>query len=422
MAKFTEDKLKKLSMFSLEKYLEDARVKFDEVDSSDATALKAAEEKFELLDAEMSRRSAPGLSTTPAAGKQLNMIQYRTLQEYMNKVTNFQPGQDVVKFIHQLDNAYKCTVNDENGLESEFCRLIPNSMCDDYKTNILKLPEADRLNFSKVKEYLMKSYQTHETIYQTMSKVWNLQQSPGEDIHSFGSRMEEKCLDIFNQIETKFLEEQKANSNGKTDFEARDAFLLMGSMLMVQHVRSKEPEAYKLMVRDIDNVFTPAQIALRAQSYVARIGTHEPAAVNNGTFHSNKPNPHPKKAKKDLDCHHWKRFGTCKFKDGPKDGKKKCEYRHADKFKKDKKPKPQQAMHTSGKSETHNQPTTPAPITPQPGPPPTPHPYYGMPQYFHPSMHNGTPQANPSFNFADARRRIEDHGYENMGQEVFHQN
>ena len=427
MAQFNQNQLKALSLFSLEKYLEEARGALNTVDSSDTTALKAAVQKFELFDTEMGRRqsssAAPGLNSTfITADKPSNNIEWRNMNDDLkDSVALFQPGREVTKFIHDLDNVYRTNVTSENGLEKYFCRAIPKRICQEYRTNFLTLPQADQENFAKIKEHLLKTYQTQETIYQTMSKVWDFQQGPGEDICTLGIRMEEKCLEIFEQIKTKFLQEQNVKSNGKTEFDAKDAFLLMGSMLMVQHVRTKEPVAYNLMVRDIDDAFTPAEIGNRAKTYTDRIGKSEPAAVNNGTFHSNKPSSQPKKPKNEMDCNHWKKWGSCKFKN-PKDGKKPCPYRHLDKYKKDQKPKSQKAMHASGNTGTIQHQNTPAPTPTQPGPPPpTPHPYYTMPQYYHPNMAHGPPQANPSFNFANARKQIEDIGYENMGQEVFHQ-
>ena len=433
--KFSAEELKNLSAHSLEKALDASRDKYFAGNPDNATEYKVLKEIFEMFDKEMSRRQAdnpaPGTIATVATGdKQLNSIDWKNMSDMVKEsVSLFQPGQEVTKFILQLDNVYRICVTTENKLEPAFCRMIPKRMCTDYQTNFVKLPEADRSSFAKIKEHLLKTYQTQETIYQTMSHVWNLQQGPGEDIHTLGVRMEEKCLEIFKQIETKFLKEQKAH--GKTDFEAKDAFMLMGSMLMVQHVRTKEPEAYKLMVRDIDDAYKPSDIALRAKTYIDRIGKSEPAAVNNGTFHSNQHNSKPKKDKKNTDCPYWKRNGKCRYKDAKS---KPCQYRHLDKYKKDQKSQPQKAMHASGDT---NAPNTPAqtptqPPAPTPAPsmapiptqhgPPTPHPYYNMPQYYHPSMNYGPPQANPAFNVGNARKPFEDAGYENFGQEVFHHN
>ena len=433
MPKFTAQEVKALSTFSLEKALDAARTKYFDMDNTDATAVKVAKEIFEMFDAEMNRRHvASGLNqpspTAVASGeKQSYSIEWRNMNDYMkDNVTTFQPGQEVTKFIHQLDNVFEFNVTSENKLEEAFCRMIPKRMCTDYQTNFIKsVPEAERLKFAKIKEHLLKTYQTQETIYQTMSHVWNCQQGPGEDILTLGVRMEEKCLEIFKQIETKFLKEQQAN--GKTEFDAKDAFLLMGSMLMIQHVQSKEPEAYRLMVRDIDDAFKPAEIARRAKSYIDRIGKSEPAAVNNGTFHSNQPSNQNKKAKKDTDCPYWKKNGKCRYKDAKS---RPCLYRHLDKYKKDQKSKPQKAMHASGNTgatQTQNNPpptpSQPAPTSTQPGPPPmVPHPYYNMPSYYPPGMNYGPPQANPAFNVVNARKHFEDVGYENLGQEVFHQN
>ena len=119
--------------------------------------------------------------------------------------------------------------------------------------------------------------------------------------------MEEKCLEIHNQIQPKII-----GIAGRTpaQFDSKDAFLLMGSMLMVQHIRIKEPEAFRLMVRDIDDAVKPSEVSLRAKSYIDKIGQGEPSGIlseNNGTFLASKED------RKKSDCKTWKSSGSCRY-------------------------------------------------------------------------------------------------------------
>ena len=81
--------------------------------------------------------------------------------------------------------------------------------------------------------------------------------------------MEEKCLEINNQIQPKII---GISGRIPAQFDSKDAFLLMKSMLMIQHIRRKEPEAFSLMVRDIDDAVKPSEVSLRAKSYIDKIG------------------------------------------------------------------------------------------------------------------------------------------------------
>ena len=279
---------------------------------------------YEQLSSELNRRNSQQMSNSgrpikmEAATGDARSVDYRTMETmFKDSVTVFKPGQCVNKFIHQLENVYKMNVTAANGLEKHFCLMLANKLSLEYQTNLLALPEEDRQSFTTVKEYLLKTYQSQETIYQTMAHLWNIQRDPGEDIHSLGVKMEEKCMEVHSQIEAKF-KKLKSTADKEATFDSKKAFMLMASMLMVQHVQEKEPEAYKHMVNDIDEAVKPTEISIKAKSYIDKIGQSEPAAVNNGTFHGNsKELIQP--SKKEQECFYWKQ-GKC--------SRKKCPYKH----------------------------------------------------------------------------------------------
>ena len=327
MARLSAEQLSKMPLPTLQTATDNALQNYLTTDPSKTTEATAAEKWYNTLADELTKR----LSQVQPAGTPIIKTEfpatdtrgadYRTMENmFKESVTKFQPGKEVTKFILQLENVFKVCVTEENKLEENFCRMITSKMSTEYTTNFLNLPAADRKKFDKIKAHLKSTYQTQETIYQTMSHVWDIQQQPGEDIHSLGVRMEEKCLEIHNQIQPKII-----GIAGRTpaQFDSKDAFLLMGSMLMVQHIRMKEPEAFRLMVRDIDDAVKPSEVSLRAKSYIDKIGQGEPAGIlseNNGTFLANKED------RKKSDCKTWKSTGSCRYG-------KKCHYRHLECYK-----------------------------------------------------------------------------------------
>ena len=284
----------------------------------DGTKSKPKQAILDILLAEFnSRQSVPGAKPIKSEGtSDTRSTDMRTLETtFKESVSMFKTGQSVNTFVNQLDNCYLNNQVDATGLEVNFCRMVGSKLSDEYKTSLLHLPNTERNTWAKIKAYLLKTYETQETIYQTMAHVWNINQAPGEDIHSLGIRMEEKVMEIHRQIEAKM---KKLDSEKK--FDSKDAFLLMGSMLMVQRIQNKEPDAYKHMVNEIDTVVKPSQIALKAKSYIDKIGESETAAVNHGTFLANK------EGKKSPDCNAWKSTGSCKYG-------KKCRFRHLECYK-----------------------------------------------------------------------------------------
>ena len=319
MTKLTAEQLADISLPVLQDITKDALREY--VKDTTAAGPKALYEQFNTelkkrLSQEPANPGAP-IKTEPATGD-ARSVDYRTMETmFKDSVTVFKPGPCVNKFIHQLENVYKMNVTAANGLEKHFCLMLANKLALEYQTNLLALPDEDRQSFTKVKEYLLKTYQSQETIYQTMAHLWNTQRDPGEDIHSLGVKMEEKCMEVHSQIEAKF-KKIKSTDGKEATFDSKKAFMLMASMLMVQHVQDKEPEAYKHMVNDIDEAVKPTEVSIKAKSYIDKIGQSEPAAVNNSTFHGNsKENLQP--SKKEQECFYWKQ-GKC--------SRKKCPYKH----------------------------------------------------------------------------------------------
>ena len=70
--------------------------------------------------------------------------------------------------------------------------------------NVFKALKAEMSETINKQHNIFKTYQSQETIYQTMAHLWNIQRDPGEDIHSLGVKMEEKCMEVHSQIEAKF--------------------------------------------------------------------------------------------------------------------------------------------------------------------------------------------------------------------------
>ena len=343
----------------------------------------------------------------------------RTLETtFKESVSVFKTGQPVNTFVNQLDNCYLNNQVAATGLEVNFVRMLGSKLSDDYKTNLLQLNEKERDSWAKIKAYLLKTYESQETIYQTMAKVWNVQREPGEDIHSLGIRMEEKITEVHRQIEAKM----KKLSTDKT-FTAKDAFMLMGSMLMVQHVQRKEPEAYKHMVNEIDTAVKPSEISLKAKSYIDKIGESGPAAINHGTFSATKED------KKQLDCNSWKSTGSCRFG-------KRCHFRHLECYKRgspEAKPQPpvsnvdQKVNDPQSKTQAEKEANDAGRKAEQnnyPGPyfayPPHYPPTYYPPFYnFNNQSHHVENQSGQSYIVGNNRELFEDPEYECVGQDVF---
>ena len=290
--------------------------------------------KREAADAERIVAVKAEPTATPAG----NSADLRALDIcFKENIPTFGPGMDVSMFITKLDNCFKAYVTEQNNLEGIFCRFISSKLNTQYQTSFLNLEDNKRSTWAQVKEYLKNAYAPKETIFQTLSHLWNLQREPSESIHQYGIRMEEKGAEVLSRVEAVWKEKHKT-STPVPDLTIADYTNIISSMLVVQHLRQKEPEVFRSMINNMDTCFKPTELTLKAQTYVDRFGQNDPANTQTDIHHGNgikKQSAKFNKSKKD--CFFWKKNGFCK-----RDNK--CPFKHDKRFKKDEKPKEDKAQ------------------------------------------------------------------------------
>ena len=309
---------------------------------------KVLENKLKLKEAygyELNRRASLQSSTVKlepsAGGAVLSATGYRNLDAFFNKVPEFGPGCDVSTFIAICDQGYQLLSSEGADFEKYFCDRVAMKLCHQYGSCFVKaVSKTDRHQWSKVKDYLKKTYASKETIFQTLSHLWDLERQPLESIHTYGARMEEKGAEVQGRIESIWAEKHE-NMSPVPELKVTDYTNIISSMLVLQHIRLKDPEVYKSMINELDKCFKPTDITVLAQTYVDRFGKNEPAAVDTAAYVSK-----PKADKKSLDCFSWKRNGRCRHGE-------KCSYKHDPKFKKDKKKKAEPKDNTTPSGGQH---------------------------------------------------------------------
>ena len=277
------------------------------------------------LNRRAATQSAPIKIEPSAGGALLNAASYRNLDVYFkDKVPEFGPGNDISTFIAICDQGFELLSSNEADFEKNFCERVSMKLSTQYSSCYLKaVSKSDRQKWANVKAYLRKTYASKETIFQTLSHLWDLERKPSESIHTFGARMEEKGAEVQGRIESIWAEKHE-NETPVPELKVTDYTNIISSMLVLQHIRLKDPDVYKSMINELDKCFKPTDITVLAQTYVDRFGQTEPANVDTAAYVSK-----PKVDKKSLDCFSWKRHGKCRRGET-------CSYKHDPKFKKKK--------------------------------------------------------------------------------------
>ena len=244
---------------------------------------------------------------------------------FRDSVPKFNPGSDVNVFISSLENGYKLCVTPENNLEGQFVKFAITHMCAEYSNSILKADASTRSSYAAFIKYLKANYSTQETVFQVLQHMWEIERKPDEDIHSLGVRFQEKAAETSTRITAMF--EDKVNENklsGAQDrkMSAADVFMLVGAMQLFQHIRSREPETYKLLVREMDGVYTPADLSRKAKLYADRLDKSDPAAQNGSyAVQQNRGRKSGQNSNEKSECFSYRDHGTCRRGDN-------CPYLH----------------------------------------------------------------------------------------------
>ena len=294
-------------------------------------ALQAAKTQLALISAEVESRGKGG-SNAVVSTTNFNTADFKAMESWFrDSVVKFQPGVDVNIFLKQVDNGYKLCVTAENKLESQFVKLAVNKLCAEYSSSFLDAnPDTAAVSYEKFKAFMKENYSTRETVFQVMQHMWEIERKPDEDIHSLGIRFQEKAAETATRVTAMF--EEKANENktaGADDkkMTASDVFMLVGAMQLFSHIRIREPETYKLLVREMDGVYTPADLSKAAKLYTDRLDKTDPAANSGAYLNTNRGGKPPQDSNTRTECFQWRDKGRCYRGDS-------CKYFHDARHKK----------------------------------------------------------------------------------------
>ena len=232
---------------------------------------------------------------------------------FRDSVMKFQPGADVNIFISQLENGYKLCVTPKNKLEHSFVKLAVNKLCSEYSNSFLT-SNAEISTFAAFKKYLKDNYSTRETVFQVLAHMWDIERKPNEDIHSLGVRYQEKAADISTRITAMYEEKVKSEATPDKKMSAADFCMLVGAMQLFQHIRSKEPDTYRLLIRECDDCFTPADLSRKAKLYADRLDKSDPIAHGETYAARNQPSSSRTSSRSNYDslCYEYRDHGKCK--------------------------------------------------------------------------------------------------------------
>ena len=228
----------------------------------------------------------------------------QNLYEVVRSVQKLNVGDDIERFVSELDQIYKVEVQPQLGqissLENEFVRtakrLLTFSMYEQMDKSGAKIDK-----WLEMKKYLIENHGSKITMFQHLNRLWRLEPKPEEKLTDYGARVEEQIHKASLHIMKKFGKDHKENDNTSKDMTAEDVFKLIGAMLVSLQVQKEHEFIYRAMIKSMDKHWSAGSLLADAQDYVDRLGSSNNATKTDAevAFHSNanrNKSSHQKKA------------------------------------------------------------------------------------------------------------------------------
>ena len=243
--------------------------------------------------------------------------QFRAL---LDKVDNFEPGREVAEFISDVENVYariRIDIRDEKVVQHNFVSYVMGQMSTAYQQD-LRSYEAKNPNtvwtWSTFKEYLTKNYETSKTHFQILQALFKLEKKPGETNIDYSGRLEH----YVNRVKTIVSARFQAKNGADHTVTADQVYDLMGSVAFLMRIE-KDDNLMNFLSRDLDDCFSPREIAKHADRYLERRQLADPVlttpTVNYARNYSRNPNPN------DEVCNIFASTGECP--------RQTCKFRHS---------------------------------------------------------------------------------------------
>jgi len=179
-------------------------------------------------------------------------------------------GDSMERFVAQMDQIYEVEVKDQvtelQKLEDEFVRATKRLLINTMYSQMAKSGE-DTSTWELLKKYLIQNHGSKITMFQHLTRLWNLEPKSEEKLTDFAAKLEDQIHTA--SIHIKELYTKKHNA----DMSADDVFKLVGAMLTSIQVKKNHEDIFRSMIKKMDTHWTASSLAADAQDYIDRLDT-----------------------------------------------------------------------------------------------------------------------------------------------------
>ena len=199
----------------------------------------------------------------------------KNLLEVIRNVPKMVTGDSMERFVAEMDQIYEVEVKEQVGglakLEDEFTRATKRLLTNVMYSQMTKSGD-DTSTWELLKKYLITNHGSKITMFQHLSRLWNLEAKPEDKLTDFGAKLEEQIHTASVHIKKLFTKNHTLAGRTAVEMSADDVFKLMGAMLASIQVRNNHEDIFKAMIKKMDTHWTASSLVADAQDYVDRLG------------------------------------------------------------------------------------------------------------------------------------------------------
>ena len=200
----------------------------------------------------------------------------QNLLDVIKNVPKMATGDSMERFVAEMDQIYEVEVKDQltdlPKLEDEFTRATKRLLTNVMYSQMSKSGD-DTSTWAHLKKYLITNHGSKITMFQHLSRLWNLEPKPEEKLTDFGAKLEEQVHTASIHIMKLFTKNHTPAGQEAVQMSAEDVFKLVGAMLASIQVKKNHEEIFKAMIKKMDTHWTASSLVADAQDYVDRLGS-----------------------------------------------------------------------------------------------------------------------------------------------------
>ena len=230
-------------------------------------------------------------------------VMVQNLQDVIRSVPKMVTGDSMEKFIAEMDQIYQVEVQGQltelPRLEGDFTRATKRLLTNVMYSQMAKSGQ-DTTSWDNLKKYLITNHGSKITMFQHLTRLWNLEAKPEEKFTDFCAKLEEEVHTASVHIKKLYTKNHTPAGGRSVEMSADDVFKLVGAMLASIQVRKNHEEIFKAMIKKMDSHWTASSLGADAQDYIDRLGSTNNVTTTGAeiAFIANAKNPKSSDQKK----------------------------------------------------------------------------------------------------------------------------